>query len=252
MITRVRVKNFRSLADVDVTLGPLTVLVGRNGAGKSAFIDALRFVRDALRSNVEEAVRKRDGLERMLNWKPDGGCEDISFEFFLHRDAFAAEYGFTIASEPEGKYFIAREFLNLNSTGQSPEPVFDIEDGAWKVLPSSSAFSFGTFIPSLTVNNFKGRQLLFPLLVPMMVDAMYADYFLKSSNFYSAFSMDVLRRPQKQLHSFPLFEDGTNFASVLQQMSVQGVLPNVTAALKSALDDVEKIYTNSIGSYFTI
>ncbi len=69
MITRVRVKNFRSLADVDVTLGPLTVLVGRNGAGKSAFIDALRFVRDALRSNVEEAVRQARGLGEFVRWK---------------------------------------------------------------------------------------------------------------------------------------------------------------------------------------
>jgi AAA15 family ATPase/GTPase len=43
-ITHVSVRNYKSLAEVDVDLGPLTVLVGPNGAGKSNFVDALRFV----------------------------------------------------------------------------------------------------------------------------------------------------------------------------------------------------------------
>ncbi|WP_395143027.1 AAA family ATPase [Armatimonas sp.] len=65
MITRVRAKNFRSLADIDVTLGPLTVLVGKNGAGKSAFVDVLGFVRDALTTSFSEALGKRQGMERL-------------------------------------------------------------------------------------------------------------------------------------------------------------------------------------------
>ncbi|HEV8539324.1 MAG TPA: AAA family ATPase, partial [Bacteroidota bacterium] len=42
MITRIRVKSYKSLADIDVKLGPLTVLVGPNGSGKSNLIDVLR------------------------------------------------------------------------------------------------------------------------------------------------------------------------------------------------------------------
>ncbi len=34
-LTRLRVKNFRSIADIDIPLSPLTVLVGPNGSGKS-------------------------------------------------------------------------------------------------------------------------------------------------------------------------------------------------------------------------
>jgi len=48
LITRLKVKNYRSLADVDIALSPLTVFVGENGTGKSNLIDLLRFVRDAL------------------------------------------------------------------------------------------------------------------------------------------------------------------------------------------------------------
>jgi AAA15 family ATPase/GTPase len=38
--TRVKVKNYKSIAACDVALGPLTFLVGPNGAGKSNFLDA--------------------------------------------------------------------------------------------------------------------------------------------------------------------------------------------------------------------
>ena len=47
MIKRIRVQNFRSLADVTVDLDPLTILIERSGTGKSNFIDAIRFLRIA-------------------------------------------------------------------------------------------------------------------------------------------------------------------------------------------------------------
>jgi hypothetical protein len=47
-ITRVRLKNYKSIAWCNVRLGPLTVLVGPNGSGKSNFLDALAFLTRAL------------------------------------------------------------------------------------------------------------------------------------------------------------------------------------------------------------
>jgi predicted ATPase len=41
MIRRIVIKNFKSLTNVEVNLGAFTVLIGRNGAGKSAFLQAL-------------------------------------------------------------------------------------------------------------------------------------------------------------------------------------------------------------------
>ena len=42
VIKRVQIQNFKSLHDVTVDLGPFTVLVGKNGAGKSSFLQALQ------------------------------------------------------------------------------------------------------------------------------------------------------------------------------------------------------------------
>jgi predicted ATPase len=51
MIHRVRVQNFKSIRDITVNLSSVTVLVGRSGAGKSNFVDSLRFLRELVSSD---------------------------------------------------------------------------------------------------------------------------------------------------------------------------------------------------------
>jgi predicted ATPase len=41
-ITEIHVRGMRTLADVKLSLGGLTVLIGDNGSGKSSLIEALR------------------------------------------------------------------------------------------------------------------------------------------------------------------------------------------------------------------
>src|ERR1700722_12351433 len=65
-LRRVRIRGYKSIAFCDVTLEPLTVLVGRNGAGKSNFLDALAFLRDAMETNVTEAIKRHGGWSSIL------------------------------------------------------------------------------------------------------------------------------------------------------------------------------------------
>jgi predicted ATPase len=61
-ITRVVLKNYTSIVSCDVELRPLTILVGPNGSGKSNFVDALRFVSEALTVGLDQAVRNRGNM----------------------------------------------------------------------------------------------------------------------------------------------------------------------------------------------
>jgi len=54
MIRRMRITNFRSFADAELTLEPLTVLIGPVGAGKSNVLKAVEFLRDAVSSQPIE------------------------------------------------------------------------------------------------------------------------------------------------------------------------------------------------------
>lgn len=61
-LRRVRLKNYKSIATCDIALGPLVALVGRNGSGKSNFLDSLRLVADGLSTTLDHALRERGGL----------------------------------------------------------------------------------------------------------------------------------------------------------------------------------------------
>src|SRR5260370_11441097 len=65
-VRRVRIRGYKSIAFCDVTLEPLTILVGRNASGKSNFLDALAFLRDIVKLGVSEAVKRHGGGEAIL------------------------------------------------------------------------------------------------------------------------------------------------------------------------------------------
>lgn len=71
-ITELRLTEFKSFADVRIPIDPLTLLIGRNGSGKSNALDALEVisrlakaedVRDALEGNRRDAASVRGGVE---------------------------------------------------------------------------------------------------------------------------------------------------------------------------------------------
>jgi predicted ATPase len=96
MIEGFRVRNYRALHDVTLgrlwnqrdvpPLTSLTVVIGRNGVGKSTLFDAFGFLADALRVGVEEAcdARGRGGFMRI---RTQGRTEPIAFELYYRQDA---------------------------------------------------------------------------------------------------------------------------------------------------------------------
>lgn len=63
MITRLRVRNFKNLEDVDVRFGPFTCIAGPNGAGKSNLFDAISFLGALANYPLMEAAQQIRGVE---------------------------------------------------------------------------------------------------------------------------------------------------------------------------------------------
>ncbi len=66
MLKQFRISNFKSIWNEPVLLGNFNALIGANAAGKSNFVDALRFVHDVMNDGVSSAVGKRLGWENVL------------------------------------------------------------------------------------------------------------------------------------------------------------------------------------------
>lgn len=121
-IEGIRVKNFRALKDVTLgrlwnqqqsePLTPMTVVIGKNGVGKSTLFDVFGFLADALKIGVEEACdsRGRGGFE---NIRSQGQSGPIEFEIYYKEEGNARPitYEMSINTDESGRPFVQKERL---------------------------------------------------------------------------------------------------------------------------------------------
>lgn len=124
------VRNFRSLRDVRLgklwntpnlaPLTPLTVVIGKNGVGKSSLFDAFGFLADCLKHGVEEAcdLRGRGGFDRIRSKGQDGPLE---FEVYYReeRSSRPITYELSIDRDLAGRVYVAKERLRQRRRGHS-------------------------------------------------------------------------------------------------------------------------------------
>ncbi len=125
-----RIRNFRTLKDVRLgklwnsqqgsPLTPMTVVIGKNGVGKSSLFDAFGFLADCLKDGVEEAcdIRGRGGFERIRSQGQDG---PIGFEVYYREDGNSRPitYELSIAMDKDSRPYVASERLRQRRKGQS-------------------------------------------------------------------------------------------------------------------------------------
>jgi predicted ATPase len=102
---RFEARDYKSLAHVGLPLRGLTVLVGRNGSGKGNVVDALGFVADALRRDLDHALRERRGVGEVLR-RASGHPSSFRLSFQLEP---SARYEFEIAPVGDRGYEVVRE-----------------------------------------------------------------------------------------------------------------------------------------------
>jgi predicted ATPase len=100
-LRRVRIRGYKSIAFCDIRLQPLTILVGRNAAGKSNFLDALAFLRDVMKVGVVDAVKinAHGGWPSLLCRSSDAQKIEIQIE-----TAFTCGWPFRKISDNHGPY----------------------------------------------------------------------------------------------------------------------------------------------------
>ena len=108
LLTRIALRNYKSIGACDISPAQLSFLVGPNGSGKSNFLDALRFMADALRFSIDHALRDRGGIGEVR--RRSGGHPThfgIRVEFNLAE--WRGHYAFTVGAMPQLGYEIQSE-----------------------------------------------------------------------------------------------------------------------------------------------
>jgi predicted ATPase len=153
LIEGFRVQNYRAL--LDVTLGrlssqqqaepltPFTVVIGKNGVGKSTLFDSFGFVADCLSHDVETAcdMKQRGGFERLRSLSSEA---PIRFEIY-YREApneRPITYELAITLDDSGRPFVESEILRQRRKNQRygrPYPFLRLHHGKGMVWAGEEA-----------------------------------------------------------------------------------------------------------------
>lgn len=260
MISRIHIKNYRSLENVDVDLGPLTVLVGRNGAGKSNFVDAMKFVQESLQNGVEAAVANRNGIASLRRWTAKGRPCEIEIEISVKHGSFFGTYGFVLAGSPENDFRVKREACSISRGGSSPiNDGFEIQDSAWVTRPHDFEIRDSNDQRYVTahraIKQLNPNALFLPsvqILHQSPLTEMLAS--LSHSSFFSIYP-NTMREPQRSFAVSRMGDKGENFAfalHLLRQQWDEGYkepFADLLAALRRVVDDVSDVRVKQVGGY---
>ena len=67
-LDKIRIAGYKSIRDQEVELGPLNVLIGANGAGKSNFIGAFHLLHQIVHHNLQVSVAQAGGADQLLHF----------------------------------------------------------------------------------------------------------------------------------------------------------------------------------------
>jgi len=78
-LRRIRIRNYKSLKDVELRPHGLTTLIGPNGSGKTNCADAVIFLSEAYQHGLEMAIARKGGYENIAFRRGKRSTADIGF-----------------------------------------------------------------------------------------------------------------------------------------------------------------------------
>jgi predicted ATPase len=205
-ITRLSLRQYKSIEKCDLELSRLTILAGRNGAGKSNIIDALSFVTDALRDTLEYAVRTRGGIaqvRRKSSSKPT--YPGVGVEMRLG-DGSIARYRFRIAAVRDPLFRVDHE-----------ECVVTSADGSRSERFLTRAGQVSEWSPSSAPPPVAGDRLF--LVSAAGLPEFRPVYDVLTRMVFHNLNPEAMKLPQRPEPGTLLSRDGSNLASVVKQLS---------------------------------
>ncbi|MDO4569610.1 MAG: AAA family ATPase [Planctomycetia bacterium] len=120
-ISKIQLHNWRNFKSIDISLKERNFIIGANATGKSNLLDAIRFLRDVVRSGggLQAAIQQRKGISRIrhLNARQNTNvCISIEVSEF-EKEQYTWKYTLEFNAEKRGKgdcYIVKEELFHQN------------------------------------------------------------------------------------------------------------------------------------------
>ena len=235
-ITSVGIRNYKSIGLADLKLEPLTLLVGRNGAGKSNVRDALAIVADALQSTLEFAIRQRGGINEVRRQSAGHPTHfTISIRLRLG-EKLSGGYAFTIGAEKAGGFVVERERAWLGHA------TYETRKG--EIVAKSRHLSAS---PQVTPD----RLLLSAMSAVPELRGLYDA--LAGMRFYNI-DPNAFRQPQQHDAGDVLLASGRNIASVIRRLRIDDPesFDRIQDYIRAIVPGLDRIESTSIATSETL
>ena len=128
-----RVRGYRSLYDVTVLPGDLTILTGPNNSGKTNFVEAIDFLAEAYRHGPEVAVNRKGGIENIAHRRSSRTRRPISFEVVCSISMEEIQHRLLYETnrrrqQPDKRRLLVSHRFSIGSTSQAIEADFAITE----------------------------------------------------------------------------------------------------------------------------
>ena len=249
-ISRVRLKNYKSIASCDVRLGPLTILVGPNGSGKSNFLDALAFLGRAVATTPAEAIESRGGLAEVLRRVPG------------QADSFSIGIEATVSwgSLPDQLVHTTYEF-EIGPPARRGLRTFEVIHEECALRWNGQVWRFEAHRGKVDIQMPDQRPGAVTLeadrlyILVASVQSTFAPFFagLRGMQFFN-FAPEIIRRPQQPTTGATLGMAGEHLGDVLGALAAdpRGYKQRIDAYLRSIVPGIASIDRYYAGQYVTV
>ncbi len=239
-LCEVRIRNYKSISKCAVSFRPVTLLVGRNGSGKSNFLDALRFVTDGLQSSLDHAIRTRGGIDNVRR-RSTGHPRNFAIEMVITlTEELTATYGFELAARANSGFAVKREDVSVEDHAGHRIAFYHREERA--IVDASQSSMPPVSEDRLYLVNAAGlphfRQVYDGLL---------------SMGFYNL-NPETMKEPQSPDAGELLHPDGANIASVVDRLARRQpeVLERIRVYLTTIVPGISGFESATVGPRETL
>jgi predicted ATPase len=221
MINKIKIKNFKSIEDLEFELGKLNVIIGANGSGKTNILEAIVMGAAASASKLDyEFLGNRIRItspEFMRNAFPNTTEKEIQLKFYQENKEF-----FYKLINDKNDY---RKWIEINRTNfqtETTQLLMDLISGDKNLLKELEDDDAKSFLASLnTIRKKDSFSEGFSDIIPVISDKIIKDEF--SLNEISEFliytpELSYLRRFEEFSQITPLGVKGEGLFNLLKQI----------------------------------
>lgn len=225
-IQEILIRHYKSIGQCRIKLGNISILVGPNGVGKSNFIDAIKFVQEAVSNGLEYPIRQRGGIDSVRR-RSAGHPTHFGIRLNITlSDGATASFAFEVGAQPNGSYIVQAEKVAILHPDKS-ESYYEVRKGDIVNISADLEVSPKITSDRLLIVSLSGVERLRPLF----------DHLSKMQ----AYNVNPAAIRQLQPHEIGdvLAYDGKNVASVFRRMKENN--PEATGRIEQYLRAVNSM-----------